>query len=538
MLTEQVESLLGWDNPEQPFNIAEVCCDRWAADTPDQPAIIQKNPDGSVVEYSFGYLQEQANRLANSFRAQGVGVGDRVGIMLPQGIESATTHMAIYKLGAIAVPLFKLFGFDAIEHRVSNSGMCTLVTDLEGFEKISPLWGNHQALTSCYVVGLSEGKAGALSYQQEVAAQSREFSNHPTRMEDPALIIYTSGTTGHPKGALHAQRVLLGHLPGVQVSHDLFPQANDRMWTPADWAWIGGLLDVLLPSLYFGVPVVAYRAEKFSAEDIFQLLQDLQIRNVFFPPTALKLLRNVQRPEQWQLQLRSVASGGESLGAELLEWGEQVLGVRMNEFYGQTECNMVLSSCASQGLQKPEAIGTAVPGFEVAVVDDQGQPVPVGEVGNIAVASPNPSEMLGYWENPTATAEKYTGRWLMTGDKGRLDTDGYVYFVGRDDDVITSAGYRIGPAPIEDCLLKHPAVKLAAVIGKKDPVRTEIVKAYIVLQDGYLESAELIRELQQHVRVGLAAHEYPREIQFIEEMPLTTTGKIIRGALRALESDA
>ncbi|MCL1482990.1 MAG: AMP-binding protein [Marinobacter sp.] len=405
MLTIQVENIYQWKNSKGFFNIAEVCCDRWVKDTCEKTAIIQKNHDGSVVEYSFSYLQEQANRLANSFQEQGVGFGDRVGIMLPQGIESASTHMAIYKLGAIAVPLFKLFGFDAIEHRVRNSGMCSLITDIEGFEKITSLTENCQSLTSCYVVGFSKGQSGALSYQNELAAQSCEFTNYETRMEDPAIIIYTSGTTGHPKGALHSQRVLLGHLPGVQVSHDMFPRENDRMWTPADWAWIGGLLDVLLPSLYFGVPVVAYRAEKFCADDVFQLLQDLKIRNVFFPPTALKLLRNVKSPENWQLQLRSVASGGEPLGAELLEWGEKVLGVRMNEIYGQTECNLVLSSCASKGIQKVGAIGKAVPGFEVAIVDNDGNPVPIGEPGNIAVASPNPSQMLCYWENSTATVE-------------------------------------------------------------------------------------------------------------------------------------
>lgn len=534
MTTVRNDHLTRWQEPEAAFNIAEVCCDRWAEAEPDKLALVQKNADGSVQEYSYAHVQDRANRLANSLRGRGVQAGDRVGIILPQGIETLASHMAIYKLGAIAVPMFKLFGIDAIEYRVRDSGTATLITDPDGLEKIAPLLQEGDCIKNCYVVGLKESSNGLLSFAAELAASSSEFANHPTRMEDPALIIYTSGSTGNSKGTLHAQRILLGHLPGVQESHDLFPQPDDRMWTPADWAWIGGLLDVLLPSLYFGVPVVAYRADKFQAEDIFQLLQDFQIRNVFFPPTALKMLRSCETSSNWDFKLRTVASGGESLGVELLEWGDRVLGVRINEFYGQTECNLVVSSCASQGVQKPGAIGKAVSGFDVAIIDDEGRLVPTGEQGNIAVRAPNPSQMLGYWKQPQATADKYVDDWLITGDQGRQDDDGYIYFVGRDDDVIISSGYRIGPVAIEDCLLKHPAVKLAAVVGKKDSVRTEIVKAYIVLQQGYSQSQELVDSLQQHVKERLAAHEYPREIGFVESVPMTVTGKVIRGALRTL----
>lgn len=517
------------------FNIAQACCDRWAKDK-NKVAIIQKNADGSVQRFTFAYLQQRANQLANSLTAQGAQVGDRIGIMLGQGIETAITHMAIYKIGAIAVPLFKLFGIDAIAHRAKNCAMSMVITDQEGFIKINSMWQELPALHLCYVINNTSQDPRAVDFNQALEQQSAEFVNHPTKAEDPALIIYTSGTTGHPKGALHAQRVLLGHLPGVEASHDGFPQTGDCMWTPADWAWIGGLLDVFLPSLYHGIPVVAYRAEKFTAEDVFQLIEDLSIRNIFFPPTALKLLRSVENPQDhWQLNLRTVASGGESLGVELLAWGDAALGVRINEFYGQTECNLVLSSWSRRGVFKPSAIGKAVAGFKIAIIDDTGQPVANGEAGHLAVATPNLSQMLHYWDNPQATAEKYVGNWLLTGDKASMDEDGYVYFLGRNDDVITSAGYRIGPTPIEDCLLKHPAVKLAAAIGKKDPIRTEVVKAYIVLHDGFSACNNTVSELQNHVRKQLAAHEYPREIEFIQEMPMTTTGKIIRGALRALE---
>ena len=517
------------------FNIARACCDRWAAE-PGRIAIIQKNADGSVQQHSFLTLQQQANRLANSLREQGVQPGDRVGIMLPQGLEAGTAHIALYKLGAIAVPLFKLFGSDAIEHRASNCSMGVLITDNSGLQKIEKVWARLPDLKLCYVIDPVTQRAGVLDYHARLKDQSDQFETLDTGAEDPALIIYTSGTTGHPKGALHAHRVLLGHLPGVRSSHDDFPQPGDRMWTPADWAWIGGLLDVLLPAWYHGVPVVAYRAEKFVAEEVFELIEELQIKNVFFPPTALKLLRPVENPQQrWQLVLRSVASGGESLGDELLAWGDQALGVRINEFYGQTECNLVVSSCASLGVCRPHAIGRAVEGFNVAIIDDYGVVVPTGDSGHIAVATPNGSQMLRYWQNTAATEEKYLNGWLVTGDKGSMDEDGYIFFLGRNDDVITSAGYRIGPTPIEDCLIKHPAVKMAAAIGKKDPIRTEVVKAFVVLNAGYAASAETIGQLQAHVRAQLAAHEYPREIEFLDELPMTTTGKIIRKALRERE---
>jgi len=523
-----------WDIPDR-FNIAEACCDRWAND-PGRIAIIQKNPDGSIHQFSFLDLQQQANRLANSLREQGVVAGDRIGIMLAQGVEAGIAHMAVYKLGAIAVPLFKLFGADAIQHRATNCTMCAIITDCSGLAKIDGIWPNLSNLRLSYVINAPTGRDNVLDFYGELGSQSPIFETLDTGAQDPALIIYTSGTTGHPKGALHAHRVLLGHLPGVRASHDDFPQPGDRMWTPADWAWIGGLLDVLLPSWYHGVPVVAHRAEKFDAEDVFALIEELQIRNIFFPPTALKLLRTVQHPEQrWKLSLRSVASGGESLGDELLAWGDRALSVRINEFYGQTECNLVATSCASGGIYRPGAIGKAVSGFRIAIIDDHGEEQPAGEPGHIAVASPSGSEMLAYWNNPDATKEKYIGMWLVTGDRGSMDDAGYIYFQGRNDDVITSAGYRIGPTPIEDCLLKHPAVKMAAAIGKKDPIRTEVVKAFVVLNEGYEPNDDAVRALQEHVRSRLAAHEYPREIEFIEALPMTATGKVIRNALRQRE---
>jgi len=344
-----------------------------------------------------------------------------------------------------------------------------------------------------------------------------------TTPDDPAILIYTSGTTGAPKGALHGHRVLTGHLPGVIVSHDMLGQGDDCLWTPADWAWIGGLFDVAMPGLALGVPVVAARMAKFTPEGAAQIIAISGARNVFFPPTALKLLKAA---DARTCGLRSVASGGEPLGAEMLDWGRSALGVTINEFYGQTECNMVASSCAALFPARAGCMGRSAPGFDVAVIDADGQPTTLE--GDIAVKREAASMMLHYWNNPTATAAKFRGDWLLTGDRGIIEGD-YIRFIGRDDDVITSAGYRIGPSEIEDCLLRHPAVAMAAVVGLPDPVRTEAVTAVVVLRDGATATEA---DLQTHIRTRLSAHLVPRRVLFRDALPMTVTGKIMRKDLK------
>jgi acetyl-CoA synthetase len=325
----------------------------------------------------------------------------------------------------------------------------------------------------------------------------------------------------------------LGHLPGVQMPHNFLPQEDDLFWTPSDWAWAGGLLNCLLPCLHFGVPVIAYKFPKFDAEAAFALMEELKVRNTYMPPTAVRMLRQVKNPgSRYNLALRSFGSGGESLGKEVLQWAQKELGITINESYGQTECNLMLGSCAELGVSRPGAIGKQIPGHRVAIINEQGEELPANSLGNIAVHRPNPVMFLRYWNNDKATKEKFIGDWLLTGDQGYQDEDGYVFFVGRDDDVINSSGYRIGPGEIEDCLTGHPAVALCAVIGKADPERTQIVKAYIVLQEDEKPSDALTRDIQNFVRKRLAAHEYPREISYLRELPMTTTGKIIRRKLK------
>ena len=520
-----------WAIPER-YNIGVDVCDRWAAQDPGRPAIIHARPDGGIDTVSYGTLRAQSNRLANALRAHGIGRGERVAILLPQTPEAVIAHIAIYKLGAVALPLALLFGPDALAYRLANSGARALITNAQGLEKLA---GIEEGASDLKLVVSIDGDAdGATGFASLLQAASDSFDPEDTYADDPAMMIYTSGTTGPPKGALHAHRVLLGHLPGIELPHDFFPQAGDLFWTPADWAWAGGLLDALLPALHHGVPVVARRFDKFDPEEAYALMAQTGVRNAFIPPTALRMLRAAENPRgRHDLRLRSIGSGGESLGAETLEWGREAFGLTINEFYGQTECNLVLASCAMLGVSRPGAIGKPVPGHRVAIIDAEGHPVKPGETGQVAVLRPNPVMFLEYWGKPAATRDKFIGDWMTTGDQGVADEDGYVHFGGRDDDVITSAGYRIGPGEIEDCLIRHPAVALAAAIGKPDPVRTEIVKAFVVVRDGVTMTREaLAAELQDFVRTRLSAHAYPREIAFIEQMPMTTTGKIIRRLLR------
>ena len=519
-----------WTIPKR-FNIGVAVSDRWAAQDPERVALLDYQADGAPERLTFGGLSARSNAFANGLRGLGIGRGDRVALLLPQCFETAIAHVAIYKLGAVAVPMALLFGVEALEYRLQTAGVKAIVTNAAGHAKVAKISGRLPVLEQVIV---TEGPAGgATDFRRLVADHPASFTAVETAPDDPALMIFTSGTTGPPKGALHGHRVLLGHLPGVQMHHEFLPQQGDLLWTPADWAWAGGLLNVLLPGLCLGVPVVSARFDKFDPEAALVLAEKMGVRNAFIPPTALRMLKGVPDiAKRFRLDLRTVASGGEALGRETYEWAQAEFGRTINEFYGQTECNLVLSSCSAIGVSRAGAIGRAVPGHRVAIVDDAGQRVKPGETGQIAILRPDPVMFLEYWQNPEATAKKFIGDWMTTGDQGVEDEDGYVHFFGRDDDVITSAGFRIGPGEVEDCLTGHPAVALAAAVGKPDMLRTEIVKAYVVLRDGYEGNAALAEEIRLWVRERLSAHEYPREVEFVDSMPLTTSGKVIRRIFR------
>ncbi|WP_299549806.1 AMP-binding protein [uncultured Tateyamaria sp.] len=480
------------------MNMAAQCL----AQPADQVAIIDLRPTGRV-DVTYADLSKMVDGLARALQAQ-VKPGDRVGVLLSQTPWCAVAHLAIWKIGAISVPLFKLFKSDALRTRINDAGALLVLTDAEGMELVG-------GLTSCWLA-------------KDAGILGDPVPFFPAAPETPAIVIYTSGTTGTPKGALYGHGVLDGHLPGVTLSHNRLGQTGDCLWTPADWAWIGGLFDVLMPGLAIGVPVVAARMPKFTVDGCAKVISQASVKNVFFPPTALRMLK----AEGAQLDgLRSVASGGEPLGAEMLVWGRHALGVMINEFYGQTECNMVVTSCAAQYETKPGCMGRPVPGFDVAVIDEKGD-ITDGE-GDIAIGRGAPSMMLEYWQRPEATAEKFRGDWMVTGDRGRQDGID-IRFIGRDDDVITSGGYRIGPAEIEDCLLTHPDVATVGVVGKPDALRTEIVKAYVVRKPGTNPD---VQALQSFVKDRLASYSYPREIEFLDTLPMTVTGKVIRKELKA-----
>jgi len=524
---EELARRFKWHVPPR-YNIGVDVVDRQA---PGDLALVFLDEQHREQRFSFGDIGQLSNRFANVLRAHGLTLGDRLGILLPQSPETAIAHIAAFKAGFISVPLFTLFGEDALQFRLSNSGAKALVTDETGLAKLTRIRDRLPDLKTVYTISGAGG--AAVDFHAELVRASTSFVPADTSADDPALIIYTSGTTGNPKGALHAHRVLLGHLPGVEMPHEFFPQPGDLFWTPADWAWIGGLFDVLMPAWHHGVPVLAYRARKFDPEEAFALMAKYRVRNAFMPPTALKLMRQLgEAGRRAGLAPRSIGSGGETLGEELLDWGRATFGVTINEFYGQTECNLVVANNASLFPVRAGSMGRAVPGHDVRIVDEGGTPVPTGENGHIAIRRGDPVMFLEYWRNPQATMEKFAGDFLLTGDLGRQDEDGYFRFLGRSDDVITSAGYRIGPGEIEDCLMKHPAVALAAAVGVPDPLRTEAVKAFLVLKPGRDGTPALAREIQDFVKTRLAAHEYPRIVEFVAELPMTATGKVMRRELR------
>jgi acetyl-CoA synthetase len=522
-----------WQVPGR-YNIARACCGQWAGDR-SRFAMYWEDESGATAAYSFWDIQQAANRLSNALAALGVNRGDRVAIILPQRPETAIAYIAVFQMGAIALPLSHLFGPDALEYRMEHAQASVALVEPT---TIANLWAIKERLPQLrHVIGVDVRESKLLEWKALLEKASSKFTCLDTAAEDPSLIIYTSGTTGPPKGALKAHRVMLGNVPGFVHSHDFFPQPGDMFWSPADWAWTGGLMDALLPSWLFGVPILGYRG-RFDAEKAYYLIEKYGVRNSFLFPTALKMMmKAVPEPrEKYRLNLRSVMSAGESLGTTVLEWAREQLGVTINEMFGQTEINYVVGNCQAAWPVKPGSIGRPYPGHRVAVIDDKGAEVPRNELGEIAVhRGDDPVFFLEYWKNPQATKDKFIGDWGCTGDQGRMDDDGYLWYQGRSDDVIKSAGYRIGPAEIESCLVKHPAVLNAAVIGKPDAARGSIVKAFIVLQPGHSPSEGLIEEIQTHVRGRLAPYEYPREIEFIDALPMTTTGKVQRKELRKRE---
>jgi acetyl-CoA synthetase len=544
-MRDQYEALyrsFRWHVPRE-FNIADVCGRRWAAER-SRVALHFEDEAGRASTYTYAALVADANRLSNALAALGVKRGERVAIVLPQRPETAVAHLALYQMGAIAMPLSVLFGPDALEYRLQNSEAVAAICDATALEALLELRATCPQLK--HLIGVGAYADGAHEWSALLARASDRFAPVATPATDPALLIYTSGTTGPPKGALMPHCALIGNLPGFVASQNWFPQPGDVFWSPADWAWTGGLMDALLPTLYFGFPIVGAQG-RFSPERALQLAQRYRVTNAFLFPTALKMM---MRSEAWanargRVKLRAIMSAGEAVGTAVFDWTREALGVTVNEMFGQTEMNYVVGNSHEKWPARPGSMGRPYPGHRVAVIDDDGHEVPAGETGEVAVhrrdihGDPDPVFFLEYWRNPEATRRKFTGdpsnSWCRTGDLATRDADGYLWYRGRADDMFKAAGYRIGPSEIENCLLKHPAVANVAVVPKPDAERGNIVKAYVVLAAGYSGDQRLVEALQNHVRGKLAPYEYPKEIEFIAELPMTTTGKVQRRVLRERE---
>jgi acetyl-CoA synthetase len=530
-----------WDVPAE-FNIATAVCSRHADDR-SRLAMYWEDETGATAALTFWDLQQQANRLSNALAALGVARGDAVAIILPQRPETAIAHIACYQMGAIAVPLSFLFGPEALEYRLHNAEAKVALVDSASLPNLAHIRHNLPLLSHAIgVAGARESRL--LEWEALLAKASRHFSPVATGANDPALLVYTSGTTGPPKGALMPHRCLLGNLPGFVCSHDGFPQEGDLFWSPADWAWTGGLMDALLPTLYFGVPILGFRG-RFDPERAFGLIEKYQVRNTFLFPTALKMMmKAVAEPRRrYDIDLRTMMSAGEAVGTTVFAWARESLGVTINEMFGQTEMNYIVGNSHELWPVKPGSMGLPYPGHRIAVIDDDGKEAAAGDVGEVAIhriapdGVPDPVFFLEYFKNPEATARKFEGGWSRTGDLAKRDDDGYLWYQGRADDMFKAAGYRIGPSEIENCLVKHPAVANAAVVPSPDETRGNVVKAFIVLAAGHLPSAALEDEIQRHVRAHLAPYEYPREIEFIDALPMTTTGKVQRRVLRLREAE-
>ena len=530
---EQLRRDFRWRVPEH-YNIGVDVCDKHT-DRFAKPALLLDDAGGHSYSVTFGELKERSDRFANALRGLGVARGDRVAIILPQREETVIAHIAVYKLGAIALPLSVLFGPDAVEYRLSDSGTKVAIGMSSHMDMLNDIRPRLPALETIVLCDSDPGAAGR-SFQALMESAAERFEPVRTRSDDAAMLIYTSGTTGPPKGALNGHRCLLGNLPGFELSQNFYPREQDLMWTPADWAWTGGLLDALLPALHYGVPVLGHVGGRFDPEHACRLMGKYGVRNAFIPPTAMKMLMQVESPKQKHgLRLRSIMSAGEQVGTQVVHWAREELGVGVNEMWGQTEFNYLVGNCTDVMAVRPGSMGKPYPGHNVEPVDPSGAPMPDGKVGELAARRDDPVFFLGYWDQEKATREKFIGDYWGTGDLGYRDADGYLWFVGRKDDVISSAGHRIGPGEIEDCLIKHEAVAQAAVVGSPDALRGEIVKAFIILADGQTASEALAKNIQQNVKQRLAAHEYPREIEFVDSLPMTTTGKVRRIALRERE---
>ena len=502
----------------------------------NNPAMIFEQEDGTVSTMTFAEVDTASTNLAASLKNLGYGRGDLIGLHTGQHPDTAVAHTAVCKLGAVAVTLSQLYGPQSLQHALNDCKLKVLLTSEEA-------WGSLREDTASLFPSLEHvllrNPASAeidLNKALTDSSGTQTFSPDFGGADDPALLMYTSGSTGKPKGILHGHRILAAYTPSINLFFDLaMEQDNAVYWSPSDWAWVGGLLDMLFPAWMAGRPI-ATSLERFNADYAYEFMQRHKVTHTFLAPTAIKRLAQHKTPrEQYKLSLGYICTGGEALASETLNWAENSLGVVCNEFYGLTEVNHLIGNCASLYPRIPGSMGRAYPGHRVFLVDSDGEEVADGEVGEIVTLAESPTRFLGYLNNQEQEDGMRLGRYLRTRDLAVRDDNGYYWYKGRSDDLIKSSGFRIGPAEIEECLLAHVSVAEVAIVAKPDADRGAIVKAFIKLRAGNSPSEAMTESLCNHVRTQLAAYKAPREVEYVEDFVMTSSGKINRRILREAE---
>ncbi len=499
--------------------------------TRDRPALIYQAPDGAVHTQSFADIDREATNLAAYLRSLGYGRGSLIGIHTGQHPDTAMAHMAVCKLGGVAVTLSQLYGPDTLRHALENCKLPVVLTAADA-------WAAMRSVELPHLIHvLSRNPVGDdIDLGTVLETDAQGFVPDYTGAGDPALLMYTSGSTGKPKGILHGHRILAAYTPSINLFFNLSMEDEDAVfYSPSDWAWVGGLLDMLFPAWMAGRPI-ATSLDRFTADTAYEFMARHKVTHTFLAPTAIKRLAQTADPNAlYDLSLRVICTGGEALAAETLNWAEQDLGVVCNEFYGMTEVNHLIGNCAALFPRKPGSMGRAYPGHKVLLVDADGEEVAPGEPGEVVTLQTSPTRYLGYLNNPDKEADLLHGPFMRTHDLAVRDTDGYFWYKGRSDDLIKSSGFRIGPAEIEECLLSHSSVAEVAVVGKPDVDRGSIVKAFVKLRAGVAETDDLKVELREHVKTRLAGYKAPREVAFVTGFEMTSSGKINRRALRDAE---
>jgi len=502
-----------WTVPER-YNIAADVCDKHPR---DKPAMVWERFDGARRELNWGELQDLANQAANVLASAGVQRGDRVAVVLPPTPETAAIFLGTYKNAALLLSMSVLYGDEGIRHRLQDSGAKVLVTDATNAARFDA------SLVDELLILDDDLLAGA----------STEFETVDTAADDPAQLYYTSGTTGLAKGIVHAHRYLLAHEEFIYC-HEV--QDSESFHGMGEWAWAAGIAPLLGPWRLGAVQYVLQREGGFDPHQQLEFLSRNEVTNVFTTPTAMRAMMAIEDAgTRYPQKFRRVCSAGEPLNPEAIRWFREQYGLTVLDFYGLTESYPLCGNFPFMDVREG-SMGRTMPGWDVQILDEDEQPVAQGERGEICLrARSNPHWPLGYWNNEEAARETFGGEWFHTKDAATMDEDGYVWYAGRADDVIISAGYRIGPFEVESACLEHPAVREAAAVASPDEVKGHIVKAFVVLADGFEPSDELVREIQTHVRGRLSAYAYPRKIEFVPDLPKTLTGKIRRIELRERE---